>query len=41
MQVENERFLEELYEDCKAQLGTDHSVSIDIFFVLFDSYISM
>jgi hypothetical protein len=40
-QVENERFLEELFQDCKTQLGVDHVVTIDIFFALFDSYISM
>ena len=39
--VENELFLEELFEDCKTQLGIDHNITIDIFFVLFDSYISM
>jgi hypothetical protein len=40
-QVENERFLEQLFQDCKSQLGKDHSITIDVFFVLFDSYISM
>jgi hypothetical protein len=39
--VENERFLEELFEDCETQLGIDNNITIDIFFVLFDSYISM
>jgi hypothetical protein len=41
VQVKNERFLEELFEDCKTQLGVEHSISIDVFFILFDSYISM
>lgn len=40
-QVKNEHFLEELFEDCKTQLGVEHSISIDVFFILFDSYISM
>ena len=41
VQLENERFLEQLFQDCRSQLGIDHSVTIDVFFVLFDSLISM
>ena len=41
LQIENERFLEQLFRDCKEQLGMDHGITIDVFFVLFDLLISM